>query len=323
MSAAALGLVQQSIDRRPRFSRHDPPAFRLTTDDLTIIHHVGDHRFLRSTHIIQLIGRSADKILRRLTALYHNGYLDRPHAQLDYSPRVGSAPIVYALGNKGATLYAGINGTEPVITDWTDKNRDISHPYIEHALLISDFMVALECAVRSYSGISLLSARDLWSGPRAAPPSLTAMVPGIKDEVSVTPDKIFAIEFSQTGHRNYFAVEADRSTMPVERRSLAQSSFKKKLLAYHHGHKAKQHTRLWGFPGFRMLTLIKSQERMGSMLKVLQAITGGKGSNVFLFAHPEMLSLGLDPLKTSWTSGKGQQTLLLDLSKMTGSGLSN
>ena len=317
MSTAVLAFTQQSIDRRPRFRRHDPPAFRLTTDDLTIIHHVGDHRFLRSTHIIQLIGRSADKILRRLTALYHNGYLDRPHAQLDYSPRVGSAPIVYALGNKGAALYAGINGTEPVRTDWTDKNRDVSHPYIEHALLIADFMVALECAVRAHPGISLLSARDIRRGEGAASWSLTATVPGIKDEVAVTPDKIFAIEFSRTGHRNYFAVEADRSTMPIERRSLAQSSFKKKLLAYHHAHKTKKHTLLWGIPGFRMLTLLKSEERMVSMLKVLNIITGGKGSNVFLFAHPKIFLQGLDPLKALWISGKGHDTTLLDLSTAT------
>ena len=55
MNTAVLELRQQSIDRRPRFRRHDPPAFRLTTDDLTIIRSVGAHRFLRSTHIIKLI----------------------------------------------------------------------------------------------------------------------------------------------------------------------------------------------------------------------------------------------------------------------------
>ena len=142
-------------------------------------------------------------------------------------------------------------------------------------------------------------------------------MPGIKDDVAVTPDKIFSIEFSRTGHRNYFAVEADRSTMPIERRSLAQSSFKKKLLAYHHAHKAKQHTKLWAIPGFRMLTLAKSEERIASMIKVVSNITGGKGSNVFLFARPEMLLQGLDPLTALWTSGKGHDTTLLDLTTAT------
>ena len=93
MTGSTLESIQGSVDRRPRFRRYDPPAFRLTDDDLAIIRHIGEHRFLRSTHIVQLIGRPADKLLRRLSALYHNGYLDRPHAQLEYFPRVGSAPL--------------------------------------------------------------------------------------------------------------------------------------------------------------------------------------------------------------------------------------
>ena len=93
---------------------------------------------------MQLLNRSSDKIVRRLGALYHNGYLDRPPAQLDFFTRAGSAPLVYAIGNKGA-LFDEATGI-----DWTDKNRDVKRPYIEHALMIADFMVALESAVRGY-----------------------------------------------------------------------------------------------------------------------------------------------------------------------------
>ena len=53
------------------------------------------------------------------------------------------------------------------------------------------------------------------------------------------------------------------------------------------------------------------------MIKVVATITGGKGSNVFLFAPPEMLSQGLDPLRSFWISGKGQQTTLFDLASTT------
>ena len=34
--------------------------------------------------------RSTKKLLERLGALYHNGYLDRPRAQLDYYATAGS-----------------------------------------------------------------------------------------------------------------------------------------------------------------------------------------------------------------------------------------
>lgn len=97
--------------------------------------------------------------------------------------------------------------------------------------------------------------------------------------------------------------------MPIERPSLAQSSFKKKLLAYHHGHHINRHNVLWGIPGFRVLTISKSEERVASMIATVKDITGGKGSNVFLFADP-VTADGSDPLKFRWISGKGKAVSL-------------
>jgi hypothetical protein len=48
--------------RRPRFRRaSEPPAFRLTDDDVEIVRQIARHRFLRSTHIAALVGRSLDR----------------------------------------------------------------------------------------------------------------------------------------------------------------------------------------------------------------------------------------------------------------------
>ncbi len=244
--------------------------------------------------------RSHDKIVRRLAALYHNGYLDRPHAQLDFFVRGGSAPMIHALGNKGAIF------DEATGIDWTDKNRDVKRPYIEHALMIADFMVALECALRAYPRIKLIRAQDImrrsWT--------MTATVPGDDTQLAVTPDKVFGLDFLDIGRKNYFVLEADRSTMPIERPTLTQSSFKKKLLTYHHGHEAKHHSKLWGIPGFRVLTVAKSAERIASMIDTLKKITGGKGSNVFLFADLSVL-VGCNPLNRIWTTGKGEPIMLL------------
>ena len=82
------------------------------------------------------MNRPADKLIRRLATLFHNGYLDRPRAQ-----RGGGAntPLIYALGYKGSQLFG-----EPDGLDWTGKNRTVTYPYIEHTLMIADFMVALD-----------------------------------------------------------------------------------------------------------------------------------------------------------------------------------
>jgi hypothetical protein len=53
--------------RRPRFRRaSEPPPFRLTDDDVEIVRQLARHRFLKSTHIAALVGRSLDRTNDRL-----------------------------------------------------------------------------------------------------------------------------------------------------------------------------------------------------------------------------------------------------------------
>ena len=181
-------------------------------------------------------------------------------------------------------------------------------------------MVEIECAVRDHPSITLVPAKDLVASASASIPgptsswTLTASVPEAKadgwtPEFAVTPDKVFGLDFAKAGRRNVLFVEADRSTMPITRRSFGQSSFKKKLLTYHHGHRAKRHAELWGIPGFRVLTIALSEERLASMISVVLDITVGKGSNVFMFSTIQRLAEA-GPLGTAWVSGKGEMVPL-------------
>src|SRR5882724_1410219 len=124
MSISAM--PQPIATRRSKFKRAPAHPIRLTEDDLAIIRHIANHRFLRSTHLAQLMPhRSYKKLLERLGALYHNGFVDRPRAQLDYYATAGSAPIVYALGNRGALVLAERDGMDRAQVDWTWKNRNV------------------------------------------------------------------------------------------------------------------------------------------------------------------------------------------------------
>src|ERR1700723_3413235 len=115
-----VAAIQRPV-RLPRFRRApEPPAFRLTEDDVEIIRQVGRHRLIRSTHIALLVGRSLDRTDDRLQRLFHAGYVDRPRAQIDRFP-VGSDSYIYALANRGARLLCerdGLCGTG----DWGRKN---------------------------------------------------------------------------------------------------------------------------------------------------------------------------------------------------------
>ena len=115
--------------RRPRFRRaSEPPAFRLTDDDVEIVRQVARYRLIRSTHIAALIGRSLDRTNDRLLRLFHAGYVDRPRAQLDYYPTAGSGPMVYALADRGVRLLRERDGADFRHEEWGRKNREAGRP---------------------------------------------------------------------------------------------------------------------------------------------------------------------------------------------------
>ena len=71
--------------RSPRFRRISTIApLQLTERDRDIIRLVHRHRFFRSHQITALLGGSEQQIVRRLQLLYHDEYLERPRAQIQY-----------------------------------------------------------------------------------------------------------------------------------------------------------------------------------------------------------------------------------------------
>src|ERR1039458_8728323 len=145
------------VSRLPRFKRATTVApTQLTERDRQIIRLVHRHRFLRSHHIIALLGGSPQQVSRRLKLLYHHGYLERPRAQLQYYERGGSRSIAYGLGNKGGALLKQELGIAVHPDSWDEKNHVIGSVYLEHTLFVADVMVAIELACRKRDGIRLL-----------------------------------------------------------------------------------------------------------------------------------------------------------------------
>ena len=291
--------------RLPRFRRGPAVApIQLTERDHDIIRLVHRHRFLRSRQIAALLGGSSQQLLRRLQLLYHHGYLERPRAQLDYYQKGGSRPIVYGLGNKGGALLKRELGTAIRDVSWGEKNRAVRRMFLEHALLVSDVMVALELACRK-SGVRLLTEKDLV--PLGKYPSFRWRVNiDSRLKLGVVPDRVFALECDNPDDRReraYFFLEADRGTMPVRRHGLSQTSFYRKLLAYEATWSQNIHRRRFGFHRFRVLTVTSSVPRVASLLEVCLQLKRGHG--LFLFADRSVLDepgLLFAPL---WQSGRG------------------
>jgi len=281
---------------------------QLEERDRRIIRLVHRHRFLRSRQIIALLGGSPQQILRRLQLLYHHGYLERPRAQLQYYEPGGSKSIAYGLGNKGGVLLKQEHGFAIDPHSWSEKNNIIGRVYLEHALLVSDVMTAIEMACRKHGGIRLLYEDQL-----ALQQSFQWRVKisgGTK--LGVVPDRVFALESPDangTSQRAYFFLEADRGTMPVTRRTLSQTSFRRKLLAYEATWTQKIHQRHLGIHRFRVLTVTTSAARVKSLVEACSQLERGHG--LFLFADKTTLSG--DIFSPVWHTGiPGKVGSLLD-----------
>lgn len=132
---------------------------------------------------------------------------------------------------------------------------------------------------------------------------------GTTKRVGLIPDGVFALEDTQ-GERAYYFLEADRGTMPVQRESLGQSSFFRKMLAYEATWTRRHHQSRFGFHRFRVVTVTSSAKRIASLIEACGQLPRGQG--LFLFTDASSLRTS-DPLEQRWFTGhKGQVDGLFD-----------
>lgn len=320
MPVPGTAAVTEVQSRRARYRRGAPEPMRLTDDDLAVLRFIAKYRFLRSTHLVRLLpGRSPKKLIERLGALYHNQFVDRPRAQLDYYATAGSAPMVYALGNHGAAVLAEHDGLARAHVDWTWKNREVGRVFLEHTLMIADVMVAAEVAVLARPDVKLIEPHEILEKAPAAtramrnPFLFKARVrhDGAWHDLAVVPDRVFGLDFTAERKRSYVFLEADRGTMPVMRASLAQTSVHRKLLAYAAGGAPENlFGKQLGVGSFRVLVVAQSAERQASIATALVSAVPPGNLRQFLFVTIEAAVTARDLLALPLLTGKAEPTLL-------------
>lgn len=288
---------------------------QLTERDREIIRLVHRHRFLRSPQIVALVNDSSQQLLRRLQLLYHHGYLERPRSQIDYYHKGGSRHMVYGLGSKSVSFLKQELGVAFRDIRWGEKNRSVRRIFLEHALLVSDVMVAVELACRESGRIRLVYGEEL-----SLPDGIGLKLPsfrwnvifGSRLKLGVIPDRVFALDFgvqSVKENRAFFFLEADRGTMPVTRRNLSQTSFYRKLLAYEATWSQSIHRARFGFHRFRVLTVTTSRARLERIIEATRTLERGRG--LFLFVDYDSLAKG-DVLSHGWVTARGSTERLCD-----------
>jgi len=295
--------------RLPRF-RRVPGSIRvmeLTQRDAEILRLVAEHRFLRSNQIMLLTDGSAQHLLRRLQLLFHHGYLDRPRSQLTYFNQGGSKSIVYGLGNKGATFLAE-SGNVGQRVNWSER-QVVKQLQLQHTLLVSDIMVALEEACARSGQTRLVREVELAARSKVRDPFRWEVNVGSR-RIGLRPDKVFGLENTATGDKAYYFLEADRGTMPVTRRGLDHSSIHRKLLAYEATWKQNLHRTRFGFHRFRVITVTTSRKRLTNLIEVCRNRHHTHG--LFLFGDTVSLHKTDDLLAIKWQTANGGASALLD-----------
>lgn len=297
-----------------------PRELHIRPRHLEILANLARLRLAHAAQLAALDGGSEQTISRELLALWENEYVERLLGQIDsrflYK---GSLPIAYGLSRKGARLLRkhGHHVGRRTL-DGIDKERDAGWRFIEHRVEISDFIVKLELAARARVDIGILQRSDIVEvSPKTTRDRRIRLSAKVRTDhgmrvLSVDPDELFGLRFLATEEESYFALERDRGEMPVERYSRKdQTYFAKKMLIYYEANRAGEHLREFGIPNFRVATVTTTLERVEQMIEAQRAITGGRGSNMFLFIDDASLA-ETDPLNARWLTGKHDLVRLTD-----------
>lgn len=307
-------------ERRRFFERpKEPRPLRITARDIAILQNIARFRLASAAQLAMLDGGSAQNVSRALLALFENGYVERPPAQV--ASRLlheGSRPAIYGLTRKGARLLRdeGLDVRRRLL-DGIDKERGAGWRFVEHTVAIAGFFVALEIAARARNDLRILERHEiLEDAPRTKRERRVRLeanirLDGAMKRNAVMPDALFGLRFNDE-EESYFMLEVDRGEMPVERyRNLNRTYFAKKMLTYYEASRQQRHLHELGIANFRVLTVTTDRARISRMLEALNFITNNRGSNIFLFVDQPTLAT-TDPLKVQWISGKNTLVRLYD-----------
>jgi len=302
-------------------------GLQIQSRDIEIIQYVRRYRLLRSrSHILPLFGGS-QYLLRRLKQLYDHKFLyrlpdRRPHEE-----------AVYAVGNAGADLLNRRFGMPRPSVDYTQQNRQLGPRFIEHTLLISDIMAAIELACQRREDVQFISQQQFlkeWA-PKATQDKFWTVgghplrwrisfeYDGNRYRKSIEPDQMFGIGGESRKEPNWFFLEADRQTMPVKSRNMNRSSiFKKQLQYFESWNDGSRPNRLdgqFGIENARTLFVLDTgytgEERLDRCIEVNKHFFGGDGTGLFLFVNAETLFESDDVLTAPIMSGRRKEKTLL------------
>jgi len=159
-----------------------------------------------------------------------------------------------------------------------------AHRQFLHALMICEALASMELAVRADGRLRFIAWPEILArAPEATRASRTPFRLPVRSGGYVVPDGLLGLEYRAGDAKSYrfFALEADRGTMPVVRSRPGQTSYLGKLAAYGEIIGQQAHKTHWGIPNLLVLTLMNSEARMRATLERLSKQPGDNAAFLF------------------------------------------
>jgi hypothetical protein len=295
-------MEQPKTKRRSRTSRTPQKSvIEITPRDIQIFRWLDRYPLLRSTHLQALCkAPHRNRFSERLGQLYH-GYklqgikqpkhfywLERPAEQRQYA-NARYMPAVYALGDGALeALYFHLQTNNEPQT-WVGRGKHDEQLQFAHTLMIYDILSSIEIGVRENPNLRFISWQEIIEkAPHATkqrdkpfqiPVTITYKFPNAHASttasVNLTPDGLFGLEYKGAGHGGqsayrFFALEADRATMPVRRNNFTQTSYLKKVLSYKKILEDRIYERHFGLPNLFVLNVTPRERHKQSIMELVR-----------------------------------------------------
>jgi hypothetical protein len=171
------------------------------------------------------------------------------------------------------------------------------HRNFAHELMVAQIMASIELGTKEKTHVRLISWPEILASantPEAtrqsqAPASIPVAfsIRGEQHAVNLTADaQPFGLERVIDGKRSYLffpGIEVDCGTEPLDASDVDRSSIAKKFAAYTAVADQSIYRSHFGFPNFFVPIITSANTRMQSMMRLLEKITDGRGSKMFLF----------------------------------------
>ncbi len=271
--------------RRTRTGKH----IELTDRDLEIFRVMARYRYLPSTYIHAFVGgASQTRFKERLGDLFHEGYLNRPERQWEMANCL-HRPLVHEIGAGARRILEEQEIVEQART-WLGASANVQ---FSHASMVCEILGSIELGTRQCPGMRFIP----WPEVLAKTPAETRALavpfrfPATAVSPAIVPDGLFGIEYGLAGTKAYrfFALEADRGTMPIMRTNHNQTSYLGKIAAYREIVSKQGYKSHLGVPVLLILTVTTSEARAADIIERLQAQAGG--NTAFLFKAVDAANL--------------------------------